>query len=36
MKQRLEYDLLDVEVLEVLLDDSRTHNVCLGCRKGHV
>jgi hypothetical protein len=33
MKQRLESGLIDTEVLEVLLDDSRVHNTCKECRK---
>lgn len=33
MRQRLETGLIDTEVLEVLLDDSRIHNLCKECKK---
>jgi hypothetical protein len=34
LRQRVEYTMMDVEALELLLDDSKTHQMCVHCQVG--
>lgn len=33
LRQRIKYTMLDVEALEILLDDSKTHQTCKECQR---